>query len=96
MFFSLESTSHLNPMAGLVILIIGGLGMSAPVTGGFGIFHKMVSDTLTLFYGLDEESGLVYAVVIHESQFLTYIFIGGTCALITLWFARKQKVIAAV
>jgi hypothetical protein len=95
LFFSLDSTSHLEPMAGLVILIIGGLGMSAPVTGGFGIFHQMVASTLTMFYGLANESGLVYAIVIHESQFLTYIFIGGTCALLTLWMARKQKALAA-
>jgi uncharacterized protein (TIRG00374 family) len=96
MFFSLDSTSHLAPMAGLVILIIGGLGMSAPVTGGFGLFHEMVAGGLTLFYGLDSDSGLAYAVVIHESQFLTYLFIGGACALVTLWLSRKQKAIAVI
>src|SRR6185437_14565932 len=36
MFFSLPYTSGLDPIAGLVILIAGSLGMSAPVQGGKG------------------------------------------------------------
>ncbi|MDX5345665.1 MAG: flippase-like domain-containing protein, partial [Hymenobacteraceae bacterium] len=38
-FFALPVTSHLGLAAGLAILVIGGMGMAAPVQGGIGIYH---------------------------------------------------------
>jgi uncharacterized protein (TIRG00374 family) len=77
MFFALPSTSHLGPLAGLVILIVGGLGMSAPVSGGIGPFHLMVAGALQLFYGLNQADGIAYAFVIHTSQMAMVVVIGG-------------------
>lgn len=82
MFYSLQATSGLSMVAGLVILIVGGLGMSAPVSGGIGPFHLMVAGALELFYGLSQKDGIAYAFVIHTSQMIMVIIIGG---LLTLW-----------
>lgn len=82
MFYALPATSGLSMVAGLVILIVGGLGMSAPVSGGIGPFHLMVAGALELFYGLSQKDGIAYAFVIHTSQMIMVIFIGG---LLTVW-----------
>jgi hypothetical protein len=82
MFFTLTPTASLSLEAGLVILIVGGLGMSAPVSGGIGPFHLMVSAALTLLYGISNNDGIAYAFVIHTSQMIMVIVIGGILGLI--------------
>jgi uncharacterized membrane protein YbhN (UPF0104 family) len=88
-FFSLPATAGLGPIAGLVILIIGGLGMAAPVSGGIGTFHLMVGGALQLFYNLSEDDGVAYAFVIHGSQIITIIVVGLFCTVIVMMKARK-------
>ena len=75
-FFAIEPTSHLGLTEGFFSLIIGGMGMSAPVQGGLGTFHLLVSQGLTLF-GVSETDGLVYATIVHTSQFLFVLLLGG-------------------
>jgi glycosyltransferase 2 family protein len=90
-FFSLPSTSGLGLLAGLVILIVGGLGMSAPSSGGIGIFHEMVARALMLFYGLSYNDGVTYAFVIHGSQLMTILFVGLISVIICFFMAKKFK-----
>ncbi len=91
-FFSLEATSSLSPVAGLVLLVVGGLGMSAPVQGGFGAFHEFVSSALEGFYHLSKLDGLAFAVVIHTSQTLAVIIVGGAAVIVTLFLSRKTQI----
>ena len=75
--FALPSTSSLGIIDGLFLLVIGGLGMSAPVQGGIGAFHWVVSRGLTVVYGtISLEEGLVFATISHESQALLAITLG--------------------
>lgn len=90
MFFSLPSTSHLGPLAGLVILIVGGLGMSAPVSGGIGPFHLMVAGALQLFYGLNQTDGVAYAFVIHTSQMVMVVIIGGILTIRSMFLIKPS------
>jgi glycosyltransferase 2 family protein len=90
-FFSLPATAGLGPLAGLVILIVGGLGMSAPASGGIGPFHIMVAGALQLFYGLTNDDGVAYAFVIHTSQLMTIIVVGLISLLICLFVAKRFK-----
>jgi len=92
-FFALPFTSHLDVMAGLVILIVGGLGMSAPASGGIGPFHIMVAGALTLFYGLTKDNGIAYAFVLHTSQLIAMFVVGGICALWSLYLGKKESTI---
>jgi hypothetical protein len=62
---------------------IGGLGMAAPVQGGIGVFHLLVSSTL-LLYGLTRESGMAYALLLHTSQTLLVVLMGGLSFLISM------------
>jgi len=73
--FALPATSHLAPIDGLFLLVVGGLGMSAPVQGGIGAFHAITTLGLSL-YGVSKAEGVAYAVLSHESQSLFAIFLG--------------------
>jgi uncharacterized protein (TIRG00374 family) len=74
--FAIKSTSHLDLADGIFILVIGGLGMTAPVTSGLGAFHFIVSQGLLLVYGIKLEDGLVYAILAHESQLIFGAILG--------------------
>ena len=81
--FALPATAALGPAAALAIVAIGGLGMAAPVQGGIGVFHLLVSSTL-LLYGLSRESGMAFALLLHTSQTLLVALMGGIGFLVSL------------
>ncbi|MEO5571677.1 MAG: lysylphosphatidylglycerol synthase transmembrane domain-containing protein [Bacteroidia bacterium] len=74
-FFSLESTSGLGVKEGIFVLVAGGLGMSAPVQGGIGAYHYIVSQSLMLF-NVSSTDGIVYATLVHTNQTLLVVIIG--------------------
>ena len=74
--FCLESTSDVSFYDSLIILVVGGLGMSVPVQAGFGAFHYAVSRVLIVLHGVSLEDGLTYALISHESQIVFEIIIG--------------------
>lgn len=86
-FFSLSATSMLDWHAGLFVLVVGGMGMSAPVQGGIGAYHLLVSQGLML-YGLTQGHGLAFATLMHTSQTLVVIIFG---ALSFLYLFLKQR-----
>ncbi|HWZ21853.1 MAG TPA: hypothetical protein VNW06_04325 [Cytophagaceae bacterium] len=77
-------------MAGLVILIAGAIGMSVPSSGGAGSFHFFVALGLTLFYGLSKDNGVAYAFVLHSSQLVLLLVVGGICTLISFFVISKK------
>ncbi len=87
-FFSIPQTSHLSPLAGLSVLIMGGLGMSAPVQGGFGTYHIFVSSILAL-YGIAPEDGKFFAFLLHTSQFMTVLITGAISFVISLLITKR-------
>lgn len=87
--FTMPETSNLPAMAGLSILMMGGLGMAAPVQGGFGTYHLMVSAVLVI-YGIGESDGLFFATVLHSSQTLAVIVFGGLSALIAMFIKKRS------
>ena len=89
-FFSIPETSHLGMLAGLSVLIMGGLGMSAPVQGGIGAYHIFVSSILSL-YGVAPESGKFFAFILHTTQFLTVIIVGVISLSISLLISKKPE-----
>ena len=74
-FYSLDSTSSLGLNAGITILLTGSLGMIAPVQGGLGAWHFMVIATLKL-YGIPDEAGKVFALIVHAAQNFMIIIVG--------------------
>jgi uncharacterized protein (TIRG00374 family) len=84
--YAYEPTSGLGAFDGLFLMVVGGLGMSAPVPGGIGAFHMLVSNALEL-YGISPvidpvtlketfSPGLVFATLVHTTQFIMTICTG--------------------
>ncbi len=88
--FSFQSTSDLDFSAGLSILMAGGLGMTAPVQGGIGTYHAFVSGVLFL-YGISKEDGVLFATLLHTSQFFSIIFFGGLSFIISLFLKKNPN-----
>lgn len=90
-FFALPATSSLAMGAGMAILVMGAFGIAAPVQGGIGAYHWIVSQTL-LLYGLSEFDGKTYATLAHASQMaLTIIFGLVSFAIIILKPAQRHE-----
>lgn len=74
-FYALPATSSLGYGAALSVLVVGSLGMAAPVQGGVGVYHLLVQSTL-LLYGVPKEAGMAYALLAHTSQTLLVVIMG--------------------
>jgi len=83
--FAIESTSHLSFGNSIFILVIGGLAMSTPVTGGIGAFHYFVSRGLAFVEGVKIEDGMVYAILTHESQLVFVVIVGVISFYLMFW-----------
>ncbi len=90
MFFSFPETSGLTFVDGLFILVIASLAMSLPVQGGIGVFHLFIKLGLEGLYGIDEEIGAAYATLMHESQAVMILLVGGI-SFFLLFFTGKKK-----
>ena len=88
-FFSLPATSQLTWQAGLFVLIVGGIGMAAPVQGGIGIFHLLVSKGL-LLYAIPYEHGIAFATLLHSTQAILVILLG-TISFTLLFLADRKS-----
>lgn len=67
--------AHFGFVETFTLLIVGGIAMSAPVQGGIGAYHLMVGSVLTI-YGLDYDSGVSAATILHSSQMIMIIVVG--------------------
>jgi len=88
--YSIPETSHLTALDGLFLLVIGSLGMAAPVQGGIGAFHWIIYKGLTI-YGISREKGLVFATLSHESQTLLVLILGAYSFLLIFLERKKRK-----
>ncbi|HYH55903.1 MAG TPA: lysylphosphatidylglycerol synthase domain-containing protein, partial [Anseongella sp.] len=89
-FKALVSTSHLDIGVAFVTLALGSLGMAAPVQGGIGPYHWMVSEGL-IFFGLSREAGLAYATISHTSSQILLILGLGVISLLAVFFETSRK-----
>jgi len=94
LFFCFPETGQLGLMAGMSILIMGGIGMAAPVQGGIGTYHILVSQTL-LAYGIAQSQGIAFAAFMHAMLTAVIVIFGGLAFLISV-FLKKRNPIAAV
>lgn len=88
-FFAIEPTSGLSLSAGLFIMAVGGIGMSAPVQGGIGAYEAAIQIAL-LVYGINASDGLSYATLNHSSQILSILVIG-SISLLFIFINNKKK-----
>lgn len=98
-FFAIPETSHLGPVDGLFVLVLGGFGMVVPAQGGFGSYHVIVTLGLALVYNIGEPLGpnasadsnpaLLFATLIHTSQTLL-VLVTGAASLLLLSYKRRK------
>lgn len=89
-FFSFGFTSHIGPLAGLAVFVLGSFGMVAPVQGGIGAWHFMVMEGLAL-YGVTRDNGKIFALLAHGSTTAILIILG-LIGLLALPFVNERKV----
>jgi hypothetical protein len=80
-------------------MVVGGLGMTAPVQGGFGAFHYLVEKALMIYAiapsinpitGGELRPGLVFATIVHTGQFVLTICTGIIALILFYTFRRKR------
>ncbi|MFO7655566.1 MAG: lysylphosphatidylglycerol synthase transmembrane domain-containing protein [Bacteroidales bacterium] len=74
-FLAFEPTRHLTIWTGMIVFLMGGLAMLAPVQGGIGAWHFMVFETLFI-YGIAKSDGKMFAFIAHASTNLIYLGLG--------------------
>jgi glycosyltransferase 2 family protein len=87
--FSIAETSELGLLTGLSILVAGALAMLVPVPGGIGAYHLTVSGVMAL-YGIKSKTGLFFATLLHSSQFVSILVVGGFCLLISVFISKNN------
>lgn len=88
-FLSLTSTAHLNLTAALVVTLVGAVGMAAPVQGGIGVYHYIVSQSM-IAYHISTEQSLVSATLNHTTQAFLVIIAGFVCMVIAVKLLYKN------
>ncbi|MEY5048967.1 MAG: hypothetical protein RLZZ175_2326 [Bacteroidota bacterium] len=92
-FYTLPEFANLGWKAALMIMVVGTIGRSVPVQGGgMGAYHFLVAQAL-LIYGLSQEQGSVMAVLIHETQIIYVLVVGGLAA-IKVSFSKFNEITA--
>ncbi|MFO7851359.1 MAG: lysylphosphatidylglycerol synthase transmembrane domain-containing protein [Bacteroidota bacterium] len=89
--YAIPATSNLHFGDAIFLLVIGSLGMAAPVQSGIGAFHWIVSRGLTVVYGIKLKDGLAYATLSHESQLILIAILGTISFYIILGRKKKLK-----
>ncbi|MEK0441822.1 MAG: hypothetical protein RL403_800 [Bacteroidota bacterium] len=69
------SAANLSGSQVLLVMVMGTIGMIAPVQGGIGTFHALVAYILVVF-GVPEADGKIFAAIIHGTQMLLVIGVG--------------------
>ncbi len=73
--FGIPSTANLSSGEVLLVMVMGSIGMIAPVQGGIGTFHALVAFIL-IQLGISEVDGKIFAVIIHSTQVIVILGAG--------------------
>jgi hypothetical protein len=71
----IQTTANLSAGQVLLVMVMGSIGMVAPVQGGIGTFHALVAYILIQF-GISETDGKIFAAIIHGTQVLLVMLTG--------------------
>lgn len=71
----IPSTANLSSGEVLLVMVMGSIGMVAPVQGGIGTFHALVAFIL-IQLGISEQDGKIFAAIIHGTQVLLILAAG--------------------
>jgi uncharacterized membrane protein YbhN (UPF0104 family) len=91
--FAFSTTAMLNPNEGLLILIAGSFGFVAPVQGGIGAYHAVISKLLVMLPGrnISTTEALSFATLTHAAQTLLIMLVGFISLVILFSFKFKNE-----
>lgn len=72
----------LLPKDALLLSALGSIASVIPVPGGIGAYHYIIALTLQSLYGMEWNTGILFATLCHESQLLVSILSGAVSWLI--------------
>lgn len=75
-FQALKDTSHLTLLDATTLLMMGTFAIVAPVPGGIGAYHYIISKTLGEVYNIAPEPAASFAIMAHAAQVFFIVFIG--------------------
>jgi uncharacterized protein (TIRG00374 family) len=75
MFFAFPPTDKLTFMAAVLTYTFGTLAYLLPIQAGIGTWHFIVINCL-VFYGIDKESGMIFALIAHSFTSLIFLIFG--------------------
>lgn len=81
LFWAIDGTADLPAIVGFVMMMMGGLGMVLPTPGGTGSYHFFATQTL-LAYGVANTDAVAFAILMHTSQTVSVLTVGGISTLI--------------
>lgn len=84
--FPFESRVSLGFSDAMLVFVIGLIAQFAPVPGGIGVFHSLVTTAMVRLYGIRHEEALAYATVSHGVNYLITFIVGAG------YFLRENKV----
>ncbi|MEB2778792.1 lysylphosphatidylglycerol synthase transmembrane domain-containing protein [Algoriphagus sp. C2-6-M1] len=91
--FGIPSTANLSSGEVLLVMVMGSIGMVAPVQGGIGTFHALVAFIL-IQLGISEVDGKIFAAIIHGTQVILVLVAGLVSWLIMMklpsWIEPEQ------
>ncbi|NOR85992.1 MAG: flippase-like domain-containing protein [Bacteroidales bacterium] len=88
-FYSFEETSFLGVIDGMTVLSIGSLGIVAPVPGGIGSYHFIITELFTQLYQVPAQAAAAYATANHAAQTILILIGGGISYILLLLNKRK-------
>ncbi|GAB4110168.1 MAG: lysylphosphatidylglycerol synthase transmembrane domain-containing protein [Thermoflexibacter sp.] len=89
LFFALTETSQLDIYCALAGLAMSGVAIVAPVQGGIGVYHYLISKTLET-YGIGENTAKFFAFMSHNSQVILWVVVGSICLLLSLLVKKSN------
>jgi len=88
--FSIPETAHLSWVAGIMLLVTGGIALAVPVQGGIGTYHAFISAMLVL-YSVEKTTGVFLATLLHTSQIVAIAIFGGIALLVSVFIKKANE-----
>ncbi len=71
-----EAFSSLGAVDALFLMFAGTVSTLIPVPGGFGAYHSVVAGAISAVWGIPFATGMVFAILSHESQVIVQAILG--------------------
>ena len=86
----MEAFAQLGALDALFLMFAGTVSTLIPVPGGFGAYHSVVAGAISSVWGIPFATGMVFAILSHESQVIVQAVLGIGSYLHESFFRRRS------